>query len=53
MNDFVEGHRLLRGRLRLSCMSGADYVADNINKPLFIDPPYFGCGDRVGGEFIN
>ena len=50
MKDIIEGHRLLRGRLRLSCMPGADYVADNIKKPLFIDPPYFGCGDRLYRE---
>ena len=50
VKDIIEGHRLLRGRLRLSCMPGADYVADNIKKPLFIDPPYFGCGDRLYRE---
>jgi DNA adenine methylase len=50
VKDIVEGNRLLRGRLTLSCLSGAEYVAGNFKKPLFIDPPYFGRGDRLYRE---
>ena len=47
VNDIREANRLLRGRLTLSCLSGTDYVAGNLKKPLFVDPPYFGRGDRL------
>ena len=50
VKDIVEGNRLLRGRLTLSCLSGTEFVATNFKKPLFIDPPYFGRGDRLYRE---
>ena len=50
VKDIIEAHRLLRGRLTLSCLSGTQYVSGNSNGPLFIDPPYFGRGDRLYPE---
>jgi DNA adenine methylase len=50
VKDILEGNRLLRGRLTLSCLSGTEYVAGNLKKPLFVDPPYFGRGDRLYAE---
>jgi DNA adenine methylase len=46
LRDIMEANRLLRGRLRLSCQPGADYVTQNLRQPLYCDPPYF-CGDRL------
>ena len=49
-----EGHHrwepVVAGRLTLSRLSGTEYVATNFKKPLFIDPPYFGRGDRLYQE---
>jgi DNA adenine methylase len=50
VKDIIEAHRLLRGRLTLTCLSGTDYISQNHTKPLFLDPPYFGRGDRLYPE---
>jgi DNA adenine methylase len=50
VTDIVNANRLLRGRLKITCQPGTDYVARNLQQPLFIDPPYFGCGDRLYPE---
>lgn len=53
VKDIIEAHRLLRGRLTLTCLSGTQYVSVNSKEPLFIDPPYFGRGDRLYPEKIT
>ncbi len=52
VKDIIEGNRLLRGRLTLSCGSGPEYVARNLRQPLFLDPPYF-SGDRLYAEKMS
>jgi DNA adenine methylase len=47
VKDIIEAHRLLRGRLTLSCLSGTEYLSQNHTKPVFLDPPYFNRGDRL------
>ncbi len=48
--DIREAHLLLRGRLKVSCQPGTHYVAQNLRAPLYVDPPYFGCGDALYPE---
>ncbi len=45
VNDILEAHRLLNGRLELNCLPGVEYVARNSQQPLYCDPPYFERGD--------
>jgi DNA adenine methylase len=47
VEEIAEANQLLRGRLTLDCQSGTQYVGSNLQQPLFIDPPYFGRGDRL------
>jgi DNA adenine methylase len=45
IKDIQEANRLLHGRLTLSCASGTEYVTQNLQQPLFVDPQYFERGD--------
>jgi DNA adenine methylase len=45
VNDILEAHRLLSGRLELACLAGVEYVAGHVRQPMYCDPPYFERGD--------
>ena len=45
VKDIREANRLLHGRLTLRCLSGTEYVARNLQQPIFLDPPYFERGN--------
>ena len=47
VREIAEAHKLLRGRLTLSCQPGRQYVAHTRDEPLFLDPPYFSRGDSL------
>lgn len=43
-HDIQLAHRLLKGRLAVTSMDGADYVRRHPGAAKYVDPPYFGRG---------
>ena len=45
VREIQEAHRILKGRIHVTCKDGAAYVREHPMAPMYLDPPYFMRGD--------